>query len=107
MVIQNYKKLVLSPKFIGYTIGGGLVTTSFYAFLSVISFIVVHQLKGTVHEVSLYLALIMVRVWLGCFASNRLVDKLSIDNMIVLGSRICIICYCIFHVYCFRLYQYI
>ena len=99
MVFDNYKKLIISPKFIGYTIGGGLATTSFYAFLSVASFIVLHQLHGTLHEVSLYLALIMVGIWLGCFASNRLVDKLSIDKMIVLGSCISIACSLIFFIF--------
>ncbi len=96
MVLDNYKNLIISPKFVGYTIGGGLATTSFYAFLSVASFIVLHQLKGTLHDVSLYLALIMVGIWLGCFASNRLADKLSIDKMIVLGSSISITCSLLF-----------
>lgn len=99
MVLDNYKKLIISPKFIGYTIGGGLATTSFYAFLSVASFIVLHQLNGSLHEVSLYLALIMVGIWLGSFASNRLVDKLSIDKMIILGSCISIVCSLVFFLF--------
>ncbi|MEI1679995.1 multidrug effflux MFS transporter [Acinetobacter baumannii] len=99
MVFDNYKKLIISPKFIGYTIGGGLATTSFYAFLSVASFIVLYQLHGNLHEVSLYLALIMVGIWLGSFASNRLVDKLSIDKMIILGSFISITCSLIFFIF--------
>lgn len=90
MVFDNYKKLIVSPKFIAYTVGGGLATTSFYAFLGVASYIVLHQMHGSIQQVSIYLALVMVGVWFGSFASNRLVDKFSIDHMLVLGSCISI-----------------
>lgn len=90
VVLENYKKLVISPKFLGYTIGGGLATTSFYAFLGVASYIVIHQMHGTLHQVSIYLALIMLGIWCGSFLSNLLVDRLSIDKMMMLGSCISI-----------------
>lgn len=87
-VLEHYRKLIRSPKFIGYTISGGLATTSIYAFLSVASFIVIHQLHGSLHQVSVYLALTMVGMWFGSFASNRLIDRFSLDNLLRLGSGI-------------------
>lgn len=88
MVLSNYKKLIISPKFLGYTIGGGLATTASYAFLSVVSYVVLHDLKGTIHQVSVCLALIMFGIWAGSLSSNRLLDRLSIDQMLRIGGRV-------------------
>lgn len=99
MVFENYKKLLVSPKFICYTIGGGLATTSFYAFLGVASYIVIHQMHGSLHQVSLYLALVMVGIWCGSFLSNLLVDRLSIERMLMLGSCISIFFASIFFIF--------
>lgn len=100
MVISNYKQLISSPKFLGLTLGGGLATTSMYAFLSVASYIVIQQLGGTLHEVGIYLAMMMVGVWIGTFATSRLVGRWSIDRMISIGSSISFVFAIIFLLFC-------
>ena len=87
-VLADYKKLVTSPKFLGFTLGGSLATTSFYAFLGVAPFIVLHQLHGSIHHVSLYLALVMLGIWLGTFCSSRMVSRISLNRMVLIGSII-------------------
>lgn len=88
MVIQDYKKLIISPKFLGYAIGGSLATTAFYGFLGVASFIVLQQLHGSIHDVGVYLALVIVGIWLGTFSATRLVSKISLNTMMTVGSCI-------------------
>lgn len=87
-VWRNYKKLLLSPAFIAYTIAGGVSTTSFYAFLSTAAFIVLHQMHGSLQQVSVYLTLIMLGIWLGCLVANRIIGRISVHQMIALGSAI-------------------
>lgn len=89
-VMDDYKKLITSTKFLGYALGGSLATTAFYGFLGVASYIVLHQLHGTIHDVGVYLALVMVGIWLGTFSSTRLVSKISLNTMMALGSSISI-----------------
>lgn len=101
IVASNYKQLISSPKFLGLTLGGGLATTSMYAFLSVASYIVIQQLGGTLHEVGIYLALIMVGVWIGTFATSRLAGRWSIDRMIAIGSGISFVFASIFLLFSF------
>src|SRR5690606_15196549 len=82
------KKLIISPKFLGYAIGGSLATTAFYGFLGVASFIVLQQLHGSIHDVGIYLALVIVGIWLGTFSATHLVSILSLNAMMTVGSGI-------------------
>ncbi|MDO5680616.1 MAG: multidrug effflux MFS transporter [Pelistega sp.] len=87
-VVQNYKKLISSPKFLLYTIGGGFSTTAVYAFLGVVAYVFVNRLNHSVQDVSLALILVMLGVWCGCVAASRMVDRISIEQMIFIGSLI-------------------
>ena len=87
-VVQNYKKLISSPKFLLYTIGGSFSTTAVYAFLGVVAYVFVNRLNHSVQDVSLALILIMLGVWCGCVAASRMVDRISIEQMIFIGSLI-------------------
>ena len=85
-VVQNYKKLISSPQFLLYTIGGGFSTTAVYAFLGVAAYVFVNRLNHSVQDVSLALILVMLGVWCGCVAASRMVDRISIEQMIFIGS---------------------
>ncbi len=100
-VFIDYRKLVISPKFLGYTLGGSLATTAFYGFLGVSSYIVLHQLHGTIHDVGVYLALIMVGIWLGTFTSTRLVSRITLNKMIFLGSSFSLFFACLLFIFTF------
>lgn len=87
-VLLNYKKLITSPQFIMYTIGGSFSTTAVYAFLGVISYVFINRLNYTLQDVSISLLLVMLGVWLGCLAASRLVGRIPIEQMILIGSLI-------------------
>lgn len=87
-VVQNYKKLLASPKFILYTIGGSFSTTAVYAFLGVVAYVFINRLNYSMQDVSIALILIMLGVWFGCLAASRMVDRVSVEQMIKIGSLI-------------------
>jgi DHA1 family bicyclomycin/chloramphenicol resistance-like MFS transporter len=80
---RNYGRLLVSPAFLGYAIGGGCATTSMYAFISASPFIFVRQLHRPDYEVGIYPAIVMVGLWLGTVAATRLIPRLPIDRLAV------------------------
>ncbi|MBV8406972.1 MAG: multidrug effflux MFS transporter [Alphaproteobacteria bacterium] len=80
---RNYGRLLVSPAFLGYAIGGGCATTSMYAFISASPFIFVHQLHRPDYEVGVYPAIVMIGLWLGTVAATRLIPRLPIDRLAV------------------------
>ena len=60
-VARNYGKLLTSPAFLGFALGGGCATTSMYAFISVSPFIFAHQLGRPAYEVGIYPAILLDR----------------------------------------------
>jgi DHA1 family bicyclomycin/chloramphenicol resistance-like MFS transporter len=79
----HYRKLLGSRAFLGLSIGGGCATTASYAFIASAPFIFVHQLHRPLHEVGLYLALLVSGVWLGSALTSRLIARVSIDRLLV------------------------
>jgi DHA1 family bicyclomycin/chloramphenicol resistance-like MFS transporter len=84
---RNYGKLLVSPAFVGFAIGGGCATTSMYAFLSVSPFIFAHQLGRPDYEVGIYPAILVAGLWLGTVAATRLIPRVPIDKLAV-GANI-------------------
>jgi DHA1 family bicyclomycin/chloramphenicol resistance-like MFS transporter len=85
-VLRSYGQLLRSRRFLGYALGGGCATTALYAFIGAAPFIFVHQLGRPEHEVGIYLAVNIVGVWLGSFTASRLVKKVSVGRLMVLGN---------------------
>ena len=65
---RNYGRLLASPAFLGYAVGGGCATTSMYAFIGASPFIFAHQLHRPDYEVGIYPAIVLAGVWLGSVA---------------------------------------
>jgi DHA1 family bicyclomycin/chloramphenicol resistance-like MFS transporter len=84
---RNYGKLLVTPAFVGFAIGGGCATTSMYAFLSVSPFIFAHQLGRPDYEVGIYPAILVAGLWLGTVAATRLIPRVPIDRLAV-GANI-------------------
>jgi len=84
---RNYGKLLVTPAFLGFAIGGGCATTSMYAFLSVSPFIFAHQLGRPDYEVGIYPAILVAGLWLGTVAATRLIPRVPIDRLAV-GANI-------------------
>jgi MFS transporter, DHA1 family, multidrug resistance protein len=85
-VLRSYGQLLRSRRFLGLAVGGGCATTSLYAFIGAAPFIYVGQLGRPAHEVGFYLALNIVGVWFGSLTASRLVRKVAIDRLMVLGN---------------------
>jgi DHA1 family bicyclomycin/chloramphenicol resistance-like MFS transporter len=82
-VLRHYRQLITSPAFLGYAIGGGCATTSMYAFISAAPFIFAHQLHRPSHEVGVYLAIVVLGLWLGSVAASRLAGRFPMALLLV------------------------
>ena len=80
---RNYGRLLLSPSFLGFAVGGGCATTSMYAFIGASPFIFAHQLHRPDYEVGIYPAIVLAGVWIGSVAATRLIPRLPIDRLAV------------------------
>jgi DHA1 family bicyclomycin/chloramphenicol resistance-like MFS transporter len=85
-VLRSYGRLLKSRRFLGYAIGGGCATTSFYAFIGAAPFIFVGQLHRPMHEVGYYLTLNIAGAWFGSLTASRLIGKASTGRLMVLGN---------------------
>ena len=83
---QDYGRLLRSPAFLGYAVGGGCATTSMYAFFAVAPFVFVGELHRPSHEVGAYLALLVAGVSLGSILANRLVTRIAIERLLAWAS---------------------
>ncbi|MFO1157926.1 MAG: multidrug effflux MFS transporter [Reyranellaceae bacterium] len=88
---RNYGRLLVTPAFVGFAVGGGCATTSMYAFLGASPFIFVQQLHRPDYEVGLYPATVMVGVWLGTVAATRLIRRLPIDRLAVSANLLSVL----------------
>ncbi|WP_421998321.1 multidrug effflux MFS transporter [Reyranella sp.] len=85
---RNYGRLLVSPAFVGYAIGGGCATTSMYAFIGASPFIFAHQLHRPAYEVGIYPAIVLAGVWLGSVAATRLIPLVPIDRLAVWANLV-------------------
>lgn len=87
-VMRGYRRLLRSPAFLGYAVGGSLATTPMYAFISAAPFIFTSDLGRPAHEVGSYLAFVVAAIWLGNFVSSRLVGRVRVGRLLTGGGAI-------------------
>jgi DHA1 family bicyclomycin/chloramphenicol resistance-like MFS transporter len=80
---RDYQRLLSSPAFLGYAIGGGCATTSMYGFTAAAPFISANQLGRPLHKVGLFLGLLAVGVSMGSAMTNRLVGRVPIERLLI------------------------
>jgi len=85
---RNYGKLLRSPAFLGFSVGGGCATTSMYAFIASAPFIFVDQLHRPAHEAGIYLAILVSGVWLGSFLTSRLISRVRVDRLMIRSNAL-------------------
>ena len=73
-----YVRLLRSPRFLGYAIGGACSTTAFYAFMSASPFIFENLLHQPTQRVGLYYLVLMLGVAVGSVGANRLAGRLPV-----------------------------
>ena len=77
-MVTAYVRLLRSPRFLGYAVGGACSTTAFYGFMSASPFIFETQLHQPPQRVGLYYLVLMLGVAVGSLGANRLAGRLSI-----------------------------
>jgi len=87
-VARDYRSLLGSPRFLGFAFGGGCATTSFYGFIAAAPFIFIDQLHRPIHEVGVYLGLLVVGVSLGNILASRLVGRVAIEQLLMAGNLV-------------------
>jgi MFS transporter, DHA1 family, multidrug resistance protein len=85
---HNYVRLLKSPAFIGYAIGGGCATTAMYAFLTASPFIFTRQLHRADYEVGFYLAIMVLGIWIGSLLASRLIPLMAIERLAVAANLV-------------------
>ncbi len=88
---RNYARLLRSPAFLGFSIGGGCATTSMYAFIASAPFIFVDQLHRPAHEAGIYLAILVSGVWLGSFLTSHLIARVRVDRLMIRSNALSVL----------------
>lgn len=84
-------RLLRSPAFCGFAIGGACTTTAFYAFMAASPFIFIdrlHQTDQTEQDVGLYYMLLMFGVATGGLLANRLAGRVRMAYMLRLANGV-------------------
>ncbi|SEQ95758.1 MFS transporter, DHA1 family, bicyclomycin/chloramphenicol resistance protein [Faunimonas pinastri] len=85
-VLRNYRQLLGSRAFLGYSVGGACATTSMYAFIGAAPFIFINQMHRPAREVGFYLAINIAGLWLGSLTASRLAGRMPINRLLVRGN---------------------
>jgi MFS transporter, DHA1 family, multidrug resistance protein len=92
---RDYGRLLRSPAFLGYSIGGGCATTSLYAFLAAAPFIFTQQLHRPAGEVGIYLTILVSGVWLGSVLASRLIARVALGRLLIGANALGIAAACL------------
>ena len=88
ILATDYRRLLRSPRFVGFAIGGGCATTAFYAFLATAPYIFATQLHRPLHDVGIYLGLLMGGMALGNALTGRLIRTVKLERLLLTGNAI-------------------
>ncbi|WP_233282063.1 multidrug effflux MFS transporter [Pseudomonas mangiferae] len=86
ILLRDYRALLGSARFVGFALGGGVATTSVYAFIASAPFIFVEQLHRPLHEVGYYLGLMIFGMSVGNALTSRLIRRVSLDRLLLGGN---------------------
>lgn len=84
----NYARLLRSITFLGFAFGGGLATTAMYGLFAATPFMFVQQLHRPVHEVGLFLTLLVSGLWFGSYLALRLLRHVSVRRLLVMANLV-------------------
>ena len=90
-LMHDYGRLLRSPSFLGFALGGGASTTSFYGFIVAAPFIVSVQLHRPQHEVGLYLGMLVVGMLLGNALTRRLAGRVRTERLLIVGNAVSVV----------------
>jgi MFS transporter, DHA1 family, multidrug resistance protein len=82
-LLRDYGHLLRAPSFMGFALGGACATTSIYAFLSAAPFVIPERLHRPLHEVGIYLGLLMVGMSVGNVITRNLIKRVSLHRLLI------------------------
>ena len=88
---RGYVRLLRSPAFLGYAVGGACSTTSFYGFMAAAPFIFENYLHRPTQEVGLYYLILMGGVALGSLGANRLAKRVHLRTGLRIANALTVI----------------
>lgn len=88
---RDYARLLTSPTFLGYAVGGACATTAMYAFIGASPFIFAHQLHRPDYEIGLYPAILMGGVALGSMVATKLFSLVRIERLAIGASLVSVL----------------
>jgi DHA1 family bicyclomycin/chloramphenicol resistance-like MFS transporter len=88
VLVDDYRALIGSPRFVGFALGGGSATTCVYAFLSAAPFIFVNELHQPVHAVGVYAGLMVLGMAVGNALTSRLSRSVSAARLLRIGNAL-------------------
>lgn len=91
LMLTDYRRLFKSARFVGFALGGGIATTSIYAFIAAAPFIFVTQLHRPLHEVGGYLALMIAGMSVGNALTGRLIRSIPINRLLLGGNTLSVV----------------
>jgi DHA1 family bicyclomycin/chloramphenicol resistance-like MFS transporter len=84
----GYVRLLRSPVFLAYAIGGGCATTAVYGFFAAAPFILVQQMGRSGHEVGWFLTMQVSGLWFGSMLATRLVRRHPVHSLVVWANAV-------------------
>jgi DHA1 family bicyclomycin/chloramphenicol resistance-like MFS transporter len=85
-MVTSYARLLRSPRFLGYAIGGACSTTAFYGFMSASPFIFENQLHQPPQRIGLYYLLLMLGITMGSFGANRMAGRIPVQQALRIAN---------------------
>ncbi|WP_068084259.1 MFS transporter [Novosphingobium rosa] len=85
-VLRNYLRLLITPRFVAYSLAGGCFTTSMYALIGAAPFILVRQFGYTADRIGPVLAFATMGIWIGSIAASRLAHRLRTESLLMAGG---------------------
>lgn len=89
-LLYSYARLLRSPVFCGYAVGGACSTTSFYAFMAASPFIFEDLLHEPPEAIGLYYLLLMAGVAAGSLIANRMAGRVPLRIALRLANALSI-----------------
>ena len=80
---RTYAKLLVTPAFLGFSLGGGCATTSIYAFVAASPFIFTNDLHQSPSQVGIDLCIVLLGIWLGSVIASRTIRRFSTRRLLV------------------------
>jgi DHA1 family bicyclomycin/chloramphenicol resistance-like MFS transporter len=87
-LLQDYRALLSSPRFVGFALGGGSATTCVYAFLSAAPFIFIDELHEPVEKVGLYSGFMVLGMAVGNALTSMLARRVAAGRLLRIGNTL-------------------